>query len=317
MKKIKFSITTVIIISLILFSLSSCTQKSNNSNPESDESILILSKIATIETEIIGIMNQVDLIPYFEKQIEEKKSKEEEKKQMEILTGKKGGEGNNSEQKSEEDGETFKPEPITIDDILLLKITEKESPDIIEEQKEKEIPDDILFIWHDINNNIDKLNVEWDDFKPKLMQKDIPTNAVIGFEKTLNGLTISGAERKYMETLLKTNTLTSYIPQFITNPKDKTSASIYNIKYYLRQIILDIASNNNETITNNLTEINTSKEKLIAKLKEKKFAELAEKLKLSISSLESAILEQDLNLIKIKTSIVMKNVRTVKEKLGL
>lgn len=313
MKKNK--IILVLIMIFLIITISSCTKDSSNSNPKHDESKITIQIIEEFETALIDIMSQVDLVPYYEKQIAEKKLKEEEKKQMEILTGTKSKEEEETEQKSKVSNEEFKPGPITINDIVLSKILEQETSYKAEEQEEIKIPDDIKYVWHEINNTINDLHLKWDNLKPKLKQSAVSSKAISGFEETLNGLTISGSKNNYLETLIKANALTSFIPQFINDLKDNIMASIYSVKYHTRQIVLDSVNNNYNNVNNNIDIIKNDEKILTAELMKKKSKDLVEKLTESISNLENAILLKDINVIKIKVSIIIKNINSIKEKI--
>lgn len=276
--------------------------------------------IEELETALLEVMKQVDLIPYFEQQIKEKKSTEEEKKQMEILTGQKGGgkqEASGGESKGGSEGsEEFKPKPITINDTLLAEILKQEAPEEKEEKKEEKIPDDIVFIWHEINTKINGIHNSWNDLEPKLIEAGVSSTAISEFDNTLNSLTISGSKYEYMETLMKANALTYQVAQFVNESQDTTMGSIYFLKYYVRQIVLDQSTNNDQKVNENLAAIKGQEETLMFKLVEKKEKELADKLKTSISDFEKAISLKDLNVIKVKASIVIKNVNAIKEKLA-
>lgn len=317
MKKFKVSIIYLIVLCSIIF-ISSCSQKSNESKPKPDNEVkAIISMIEGLETGLIGVMRQTDLVPYFEKQISEKKLQEAEKKQMEILTAqsteKQGTSGGESESKGSEE---FKPKPITINDTLLAEIMKQEAPEEEKEKKEEKLPEDIVFIWQEINTMINSLHNSWNDVEPKLIEKAVSSTALSEFDDTLNSLTISGSKSEHMETLVNANTLTYHIAQFVHELQDATMGSVYYIKYHVRQIVLDQFADNDQKVNENMNALMGYQESLTYKLAEEKQKELADKLKASILDLEKAISLKDLNVIKIKGSIVIKNVNAIKEKLA-
>ncbi len=302
----------VIFMILIIFSLSSCTKKTNNSNYRPDESERIIRLLEDYEMALINIMSKVDLVPYYEKQIKEKEMEKKEKRQEELSSGTKDKE-DNSGKKSEGNKEKFKPKPITDNDVVLLKILEQEKSYKSNEQEEREIPDDIIFIWYVINTQIGQLHLKWDELKPKL-KNDGDIN---GFDETLNSLTISSNKNKYMDTLIYANKLTSYIFQYIKDLDNKVLASIYSIKYLTRQIALDVANNNYNTANKNMKAIKNDEKILISHLLKKKNKDLLDKLNYSVDNLEKAISTKDLNVIKIKASIIIKNIITIRDELSM
>jgi hypothetical protein len=292
-------ILTIFLIFIIL-TLASCARQSDVPEPKPDESQLPIQTLEEFEIELINLMSQVDLVPYYQKQIAAKKKKEEEEKQ-----GQK--EGQNKE---------FKPVPVTSNDVLLMEILEQEKPDSFRKE-EKEIPDDIVFIWHDINEGINKLHQKWNDLEPELEKNRVSAETISQFDNTLNSLTVSSTENKYLETLLKANTLTGYIAEFIQELNDDVLAAIFSIKYHARQIVLDIANNNYQNIDKEIEAIKSAGKTLATELEKENSKELAEKLKISVTDLERALPRKDVNVVKIKASVLIKNITAIQVKLSI
>ncbi len=291
MKKI-ISISIIIILTV---TLSSCSKQSNTPEPKPDEALLPVKIIEEIEAELVKIMKQVDLVPYYQKQITEKKKKEKEKMQA-----KSGG-------KNEE----FQPAPVTSKDVLLMNILKQERPGGPEEVKK--IPDDISLIWHEINEGITNLHQKWSDIKPELKKSKVSTEIINNFDDTLNSLTISSTENNHLETLTGANLLTAYMPEIIKGGDILTT--IYSIKYHTRQIVLNIANNNYQNASKNIKAIKGGEKTLTTMLEKEKFKGLVDKLTVSVSDLEEALPQKDINLVKIKASILMKNIYSIQEKL--
>ncbi|QTL97112.1 hypothetical protein GM661_03540 [Iocasia frigidifontis] len=312
MKKAK--IFSVLIIIFLIITLSSCAKQSKNSNLKPDESKQTINAVEELEMELIDIMGQIDLIPYYEKQIKEKKEKEKgQKKQQEKPADENKEEG--SGEKAEGKEEEFKPQPITNNDTLLLELLEQEESYRSDEQDKQKVPDDSIFIWHEINEKINQLHLKWDDLKPELKKAKVSLGSINGFDDALNSLTIASNKNKFLKTLMDANGLTLYMPQFIKDLKDKKLASLYAIKYHTRQIILNVANSNYLEADKNFKALKNEEKILTAELTEKKFKELLDKLRLSIVNLKNALSLQDINVIKIKGSIIVKNLNAIKEKL--
>ncbi len=295
MTKIKF--TSVLIIFLLVLNLSACTRNPENSGPESkDKFNLIYPGILDIYTNLVDIIGQADIIPYYQKQL---KAKEEER---------------DSESAMKDSGPAFKPAPITNAELLLVKTIEEEHRYNIEEIKEK-IPEDISFTWQDLSEKINHIHVKWDELKPELLKEDLAATTITGFETALNELTIAVSTCNYFQTLSNSNALAEYIPLFFRELNDRLAASIYYIKYYLRQIILDAAENNYQNINSYLREIQQQQANITSELIAKGADDLADQITLSVATLEEVINLKDLNIIKIKAGLVAKNIKSAQEKL--
>jgi len=329
MRKSTISITVILILCVSLLSIG-CSKGQQKPSPETEkEPKPVPSVVEEIEGAIISIMSQVDLIPYYEKQIAEKEKKKQEKIQLQILTGQSQQQGSEEKKQKENQGSQeqggkneldklieFKPSPITINDILLSEIIKKEKKEDKEEKKDMEIPEDIIEIWHEINTQIMDLHDKWNTLETEISKSNSPNETIIEFEDTLNKLTIASTNKDYMNTLIYSNKLTSYIPSLITNFKNKFPNSIYHMKYHIRQIVLACGNNDYTMAKENLDKIKIYLESLTPQLIEKKLTEQAGKLKSSLTDLEDAIKLQDINIIKIKASILMKNMNSIKEELS-
>lgn len=330
MKKIKFILIYFLMAFIIIMSVSSCTQQApKKPAPTSDEPKEMPKVVEEIESEIINIMSEVDMIPYYEKQIQEKLKKNKEKKELSIKMGmtsqsdsSQSQEGNGQQEGTEkkEAGEIdklveFEPKPITINDILLSEILESETQKI-KGSNTQEIPNHIDFIWDKINKKIRELHKKWNSLESDVIKSGVSQEPVMGFEKTLNNLTISANNYNFLDTLVYSNKLTSYIPDLVENFKKKFPTPIYYMKYYLRQTVLACKIKDYNSASSNYSKLNIYKDALVSQLVDKKLTELANKLNTSIKDLEDSLLLKDLNVIKIKASVVMSNIQLVKEELS-
>jgi len=314
-----------------------CSKGQQKPEPKPQDEQKELPSIAEeIEGDIIDIMSKIDLVPYYEKQIQEKNKKKDEQKKIELIIGQKmegkseedksqSSEDQKSEDKSSSEGKKsstdieklieFNPKPINVNDVLLTDILKAESNNK-EKSKEAEIPDDIGFVWHEINTKVKGLHEKWNELEPLVIKSGITGDAISGFKDTLNKLTIASLENKYMDSLLYSNKLTFYYPDLISNFKNKVPSSVYHMKYYIRQIVINSQNQNYSNANENLSKINMYKESLVSKLIDQKKTDLVNILNASISDLEDAIKIKDINIIKIKASIVMKNISSIKEELS-
>lgn len=331
MKKIKVLIIYFLIILFSVMIVSSCARQQEKPAPKSEnEPKQMPPVVEEMEAEIISIMTEVDTVPYYKKQIEMKLAKEKEKKDLAIKLGMgsgaqdKGGQGQGQgeeKEKQQKEGSQidtlikFEPKPITINDILLSEILKIEA---IEKKdgKAQQIPNDIVFVWHGINTKVTGLHKKWNMLESEVIKSRAPQESIKGFEETLNNLTISASQYNYLDALFYSNKLTSYIPNLISNFKKSVPSPIYFMKYHLRQMILDFRINNYDNATKNLNKLAIYKDALVSQLIDKKLTELANKLNTSVKDLEHALKLKDLNIIKIKASVLMGNIEKIKDELS-
>lgn len=328
MKKVKM-LSMYILICLISSMILSCAQQPQKKpSPKEDEPKPVPPVVEEMETEIISIMSEVDMVPYYKAQIDKKKEKEQEKKDLAIKLG-MGSQSNNNQKQNENIKENqpqnqmgaideltkFEPKPMTINDILLLEILKAEAAGK-NDSKTEEIPNDIVFIWHGINTKVGSLHKKWNMLESQVIKSGATQESIGGFENALNNLTMSASKYNFLDTLVYCNKLTFYIPDLVKNFKPKVPSPVYYMKYYLRQTILDCQINNYESALTNFSKLNIYKDALISQLIDKKLIELANKLNTSIKDLEHALKLKDLNIIKIKASVVMSNIQSVSDELS-
>lgn len=329
MKKLKIKFIYSLIILIFIMLISSCAKQTpQKPTPKSDEPKQMPPVVEEMESEIISIMSAVDMIPYYKKQIEEKKKKDQEKKEFskELAMGSQEG-GNKGADEGSQGGASknqmsqiesmikFEPKPITINDILLSDILKAEATDKKDSSGQK-IPNDIAFMWHEINTKIGGLHKKWNSLESEVIKSGTSQESISGFENTLNNLTISSSQYNFIDTLFYSNKLTLYIPDLIKNFKKKVPSPIYYMKYHLRQIVLDCRIKDYTKASNNYNKLSIYKDAIVSQLIDKKLSPLANKLNTSIKDLENALMLKDLNIIKIKASVVMSNIESVKEELS-
>ncbi len=322
----------ILVIGLLSLQLS-CAKQSEKPDTESEDELQYTPPIIEeIEADIISIMSNLDIIPYYEKQIKERKKITEEKKKLMLLmnqnvqqSSNEGSNGNSDEGKAEgNQGENnvldevvkFIPKPISINDVVLLGVLKQEMNKEENEKEEEQIPEDIAQIWNDINDKIAGIHEKWNNIEPLIAKTIASQTSIKGFEDTLNEMTNSASEFKQIETLIVANILTSYIPDLVAGFKNKFPSSIYNMKFHDRQIVLDSVNGNHDKAKEHLDKIIFYGNSLNSTLIEEKKTELKDKLSSSITDLQNALDIKDNTIIKIKASILMKNLNTIKEELS-
>lgn len=317
----------------IVISSAACGQKPQKPSPKSENEPKPMPKvIEEIEKDAIKIMEQVDKIPYFQRVIVEKEIIEQKKK-MEELQMKAAEGGGDSEQKKQEGGqggqqesgggsssggssggEEEKPKPMTIDEGILTELMKREKTDSAEKQSQK-IPKNLAELWNGINSTILGLHNKWNVLEPQLIQQGISPEVMNNFETTLDNLTKAGIENKYFETLSIANNLTAYLPDFMAYFKKEVPPSIYTLKYHIRNLVLNAAVGNYQAAQESLNKLKEHGQTLKPQLIEKKGKATIDKFDASVNNLEKSLNKKDLHLIKINSSIVLKNILLMQEDL--
>ncbi|TCO80082.1 hypothetical protein [Marinisporobacter balticus] len=293
----------------MVFSIASCTKKSSEPNSQSEGQPKPLPKtIKEIEKDVLKIMHQADLAPYFQRVIVETKEIEEQKKskkmEMEMLT--KNNE-NASKQPESSNGEQEKPKPMTIDESILTELLKREKVSSDENQVAKP-PKDISEVWKSVNTTIIGIHNKWNVLEPLLTEQSVSPEVIAGFEETLDALTTYGIEKNYIATLSTANNLTSYLPKFMPYFKKEIPPTVFTLKYLTRNVVLNAAINDYDVAQKSLDKIKEQGQSIKSDLIENKAKSTADKFDASVINLQKSIDKKDLNLIRINASIVMKNI---------
>ncbi|MFZ5968136.1 MAG: hypothetical protein ACOYVK_13310 [Bacillota bacterium] len=318
MKTMKMSMVLFLIFCMI-FSFSGCGSKPKKPSTQEENAQKPMPKvIEEIEKDALKIMEQADMIPYFQKIIVEKQIKEmESSAQQSNVDLSISGSGENklevkadSSEKSEED----KPQSITIEDSILSEILKKEKENSDEGQTEKP-PKDIEETWKKINDLIKGLHGKWNVLEPQLTPVNVPPEMIGQFEDTLNQLTKFGFDKKYFETISTANNLTAHLPKFMTYYKYDIPPHVYTLKYHIRDIVLNASVGNFQAAQDSLDKFRELSQGLKSELIKKKAQDVSDKLDASVTNLQNAIKNKDMLLLKINAGIVAKNVMLIKDAL--
>ncbi|QEK12401.1 hypothetical protein FQB35_08430 [Crassaminicella thermophila] len=307
MKTIKKHILFLIIL-CIVFSTASCTKKSQKPKTKSEDEPKPLPKvIEEIEKDTLKIMNQADMVPYFQRVIVEKKKIEEKEKmeKMQMEMAKKNKDEDKKDQASGEQ-EKEKPKPMTIEESILTDLLKQEKTASDKDQTKP--PKDITETWKNINTTIIGIHNKWNVLEPQLTEENVPPDIISGFEETLDALTKYGIDKNYFSTINTANNLTSYFPKFMPYFKKEIPPTVYTLKYLTRNVVLNAAMNDYDSAQKSLNKIKEQGQSIKSDLIEKKAKPTADKFDASVINLQKSIDKKDLNLIRINASIVMKNI---------
>ncbi|WP_053957600.1 hypothetical protein [Inediibacterium massiliense] len=304
MKNSKKYISLLLIICIILFS-TSCTKKVQKPTPKKEnEPKPLPTVVKEIEKDTLTIMNQTDMIPYFQRVIVEKKIIEEEKIQIESVKKEEKKDEKTTNQETSKIVEK-EPKPMTIDESILTDILKKEDTN---SSKEAKPPKNIDETWKKINQTILMIHNKWNVLEPLLVAQSVSPDIISGFEETLNMLTTYGINKDYMNTITTTNHLTSFLPKFMPYFKIDIPPAIYTLKFLTRHAVLNAAMGDYVSAQKSVEKIQETSQSVKSTLIEKKAKSTVDKFDVSVINLSKSIEKKDMHLIKINGSIVMKNI---------
>ena len=204
---------------------------------------------------------------------------------------------------------------MTIEESILVEILKREKNPPEEKQEEKP-PKDIAETWRTIHSTIKGLHDKWNVLEPLLIQQSVSPEVMAGFEDTLDSLTNLGISKNYFGTIATANRLTAYLPKFMTPFKKDIPPTVYNLKFHLRDVILNVAVDNYPQAQESLNQIKEQGQSIKSQLIEKKAKSTADKFDASVINLQKSLDKKDMNLLKINGAIVMKNIMLMKDDLA-
>lgn len=168
--------------------------------------------------------------------------------------------------------------------------------------------------WEKINKTIEDIHTTWNDYEVMGVEDGVSEEDITKFEETLSALTLAGEEKSFMNALTEANRLTLNLANFYDFYKSDGDSEMLKVKHYVHQIYLDGKGNKwgetEESIKKALTSFGKLKQKVELEEKDK---ELLDKMKLSIEDMKNVIKDKDIELVKIKRDIALKNLKAIKE----
>lgn len=164
--------------------------------------------------------------------------------------------------------------------------------------------------WTDVLSTAHNLHYQWSEYMPSAVTKGASRPLTDNFSNALNSLTNAIIAKNKASTLMASNALYQYIPDFYQLYKTKTSPEIKRVRYYTRNSVLDSEAAN-------WTQAGTDMENLKASWSMYKNTvapdqrDNANKLEYSISELEKVIKEKNQPLTEIKGRVVLANIKAL------
>lgn len=165
--------------------------------------------------------------------------------------------------------------------------------------------------WQDFEKRIKALNELWNSYEPQAKKDGAPDVLISQFENQLNTLTSTIMARKEGEILAAANGLYQYYPQFFNLYRHKASPEIKEIKYYLQEILINAEAGKWEDAAALLASMEKAWQTTKSRM-QKPNHELNAIIDHAIQDFLQVVKQKDLQLVKLKGEILLKNVEKVK-----
>ncbi len=242
-------------------------------------------EILEMESSLLEIMRQADLVPVIERS-------------------------------AQQGGEAKKMTDLTFDETTLGEVLKREEETGSGgEWGQQKLPEESAAVWTRIKASIAGLHDQWDRLEPQVAAENIPEEAIASFEETLDWLTASATAGSYPGTLAAANQLTRHLAKFMEPFAEPPAPQAYEIKYYIRETVLQAAEGKYDAARENLSKIREQQPAVHKALKDRDAAERAEELDISLNNLQRAVEKEEPELVKINAAVVMENMVQAIEKM--
>jgi len=165
--------------------------------------------------------------------------------------------------------------------------------------------------WQNFEKTIKALNELWNKYEPQAKKDGAPDTLISQFEKQLNMLTSSIMAHDEEKTLMDANELYQYYSQFFNLYKHQAPPEIKEIKYYVQEILINAEAGKWEETATLLMSMEKAWQTAKSRM-EKPDHELNAKIDHAMEDFSEVVQQKDLQLVKIKGEILLKNVEEIK-----
>jgi len=269
----KKSIIIFLILLIFATPLSGCPKKSENTKKQENK-MEPPKELATIEEDIDNIISNLEKISKGSQEKEQKKAQMNQQKESPPK------EENKQEKNNEEKSQ----------------VTQKGED-----------------LWAKLENTVNDLHLNWNTLSPISLKAGAKTDLIEKMNQSIITLTDYIFKKMPKEAIQSANLVYKYIPDFEDLFKSEKPTDIKRIKYYLRQIKIELDEKNWAGIKNNLSELKNSWSSLKKELKDEKQDILKSKMEFGISELENAINNQNENMVKIELNVLEETVKLIEK----
>jgi len=283
--RIRNNVIVLLLLVLMLFSTGCGGEKKPEGNRQGQKEMP--RAITEIEKGLLSIMQQADLIPVTNRLSEQAQSK--------AANG--AGEDKKKESSTQE-------KTLTFEETLLGELLQRELEGEGNENGKQEPPESTEAIWDNIKKTITELHMRWNELEPLLIEENISPAEINNFEEGLDSLTVSGTEQNYFGTMAAANQLSRPLAKFMASFAEKTISSAYEMKFHVRNIVLQAAIDDYAGAQKSLDYLKEQSPSLANKLDKEEFRAL----ETSLDNLQRVLQKQNLDLVVLNAAVVMENV---------
>ncbi len=161
--------------------------------------------------------------------------------------------------------------------------------------------------WKDLTPVINKLHYMWNDYMPLAVEKGTKKALADNFSTALNSLTEAIIQKNKTKTLMAASYLYAYIPDFYSLYGDNKTTDIKRIRHYARNAILNGYAKNWKQAQTDMENLDLTWN-ILKRTFDKKHAEKAAKLDLSVYELLKVVNVENGSLTDIKGRITLHNI---------
>ncbi len=295
------ALEVIVLLGIIIFLTIGCTKKSEKPNIKNKEE-KIPERLSAMKDKNEAIIDQIErILEEMKKPEEAKKPEKDQKQDQDSQQGRvdEQSEGSNS---STEGG----------NDQNQQKTSEKAGREKESESKEEKI----AIMWDDVKKTSQEIHTSWGDYEIAAIENGVKKQELSKFEDTINNLTVSVEERNIINSLSYSNEATYNMAPFFDAYKENREGELMRIKYYTRQAHLYGRTGNWEKSEESIKLAEEAMNIARTRIKlDKDDQQIMEKLNLSLANMKTTIPKKNIELIKIKRDIVLKNVDEIGGKL--
>ncbi len=271
-------------------------------NPDGNEQVELPAEITEMESGLLNIMQQADLVPVVLSEQAQPDNGADEQTNKEAEAEEEETEENEEEPAGEDEAAVAQVNELTFEETILSEVLEKEG-DAVDATDEEELPESTEIIWDNIKETVAELHNHWSELEPLLVEENITQDVINNFEEGLDNLTVYITERDYFGTMDAANQLTNPLSKFMVPFAENIISLTHELKFHIRNIVLQAARENYAGAQESLDYIKEQRPDLSKELDEAEFREL----EMSLDNLQRVLDKQNLDLVILNAAVVMEN----------
>lgn len=172
--------------------------------------------------------------------------------------------------------------------------------------------EELFLKWREVDKKLEEIHEGWNSYEVESLEKGANQEKGNEFKKNLNNFTVAVEKRQIEDIMNSGSRATNSLAVFFDLYKDEIRGDLSRVKYSVHQAFLQAQNGNIQAADNLLKETEEYTSRIRQKLEEDKSKDL-EKLSLSISDMKLALQSENIELLKIKRDIVIKNIKSLQE----